>query len=549
MAKRIVIVGGVAGGMSAATRARRCDEHASIVVLERGGFVSFANCGLPYHIAGRIEKESSLLVATVEMIRKRFNIDARTGHEVLSIDRSTRTVHGVDRATDTPFALPYDRLILAVGATPIRPVVSHSTAPNVFELRSMEDTQAVQAYLAKAKPRRAVIVGAGFIGLEMAEALHDRGLSVSVLEKAPHVLPPLDQDIAQAVQDELDRHGIQTLINNGLRDLVAPGEGQPVSAVLTDQGKRLDTDMVLLSIGVRPNVQLAQEAGLTIGVNGAIAVDRHQRTSDPLIYAVGDATEVIFGPTNTPARVPLAGPANRQGRTAGEHAALDTGVASANVQGTAIVQVFSLACGMTGMNERNARVAGIDVDVAHILSKHHAGYYPGSKPLRLKLVYARTTGKVLGAQACGEAGVDKRIDVVSTLMHFNGSIHDLLGLDLAYAPQFGSAKDPLHLAAMVAQNQMTGAMPATTLDQLKGETLVDVRTPAEFAGGTLPGAVNIPVDDLRDRMGELDKDAPLVTFCQVGMRGYVAQRILMQHGFRDVKNLKGGFALAAMLKK
>jgi NADPH-dependent 2,4-dienoyl-CoA reductase/sulfur reductase-like enzyme/rhodanese-related sulfurtransferase len=539
---RIVIVGGVAGGMSAATRARRMNEHASITVLEKGGFISFANCGLPYYLAGRIESDEKLLVTTPPQVRARFNIDARVHHEVTKIDRDNCQVEVIHRTAGRTFRLPYDKLILATGASPIVPPIENVRAPNVFLLRSMEDTQAVHRRLEQHHVRSAVIVGAGFIGLEMAEAMRQRGLAVTIIEKAPHVLPPLDAEMAAPVAEELARHDVRVITGSGLKSLVARDDGL-VNAVETDDGQRFEADIVLLSIGVRPNVTLAADAGLRIGDSGAIAVDHFQRTSDPLIYAVGDASEVVHGVTGAAARVPLAGPANRQGRLAGEHAATGSAPPAGKVLSTAIVQVFRLSVGMTGLNESSARKAGFNVDTAYVLPKHHAGYFPGARALRMKLVYDKSTARLLGAQVAGPQGVDKRIDVLATVIHFGGTIDDLSSLDLAYAPQFGSAKDAVHIAAMVAQNQRSGAMPAVSIPDVNGELVLDVRAAGEFAAGSLPGAINIPLDELRDRLHQLDPRRPTVTVCQAGQRGYVAQRILQQSGFTNVRNLKGGLSL------
>lgn len=540
---RIVIVGGVAGGMSAATRARRLHERASITVLEKGGFVSFANCGLPYHIAGRIEQEAKLLVATPESVKARFNIDALVRHEATRVDRAAKRVE-VD-AGGARRAFAYDRLILATGADPIVPPIEHVRAPNVFMLRSMEDTRAVQRWLRERAPRRAAIVGAGFIGIEMTEALRDRGVGVTLIEKNATALPPLDRQLAPVLEAELRRNEVTLLTGDGLKALHADQDGR-VREVELESGRRVACDGVLLSIGVRPNARLAVEAGLTLGPSGAIAVNAAQQTSDPDIYAVGDVSESIHGVSGKPARIPLGGPANRQGRIAGEHAATGRAPPAGRVNGTAIVKAFDVAAGVTGLGETAAAAAGFQVDVAYATAGHHASYYPGAQTMRIKLIFDRATGKVLGAQAAGGAGVDKRLDVVSTLIHFGGTIDDLAQLDLAYAPQFGSAKDPLHMAAFIAQNQRRELMPAIGFEALDGQVLLDVRSRDEFARGTLPGAINIPVDELRGRLGELDRGRATVTFCQVGQRGYVAQRILLQHGFGDVKNLKGGYGLASL---
>ena len=542
---KLVIIGGVAGGMSAATRARRMNEHASIIVLEKGGFISFANCGLPYYLAGRITSEDKLLLTTPQRVRERFNIEARVHHEVVRIDRGAKLVEVRDLAANRTYTLPYDKLILAPGATPILPPIEHVQAPNVFLLRSMEDTRHVHQFIAAHQPKNAVIVGAGFIGLEMAEALHDRSIRVTVVEKAPQVLPPLDPEMAVGLAQELARHEVTIITGNGLKALHAAADG-PVATVEVEDGRRFPADLVLLSIGVRPHVGLAAAAEIKLGPSGAIAVDSYQRTSDPDIYAVGDASEVVHGVTGATTRIPLAGPANRQGRLAGEHAATGSAPTAGRVMGTAIVQVFGLAAGLTGLGEAAARKAGFAVDTAYTFPTQHAGYYPDAQSMILKLIYDRSTSRLLGTQAVGAAGIDKRLDVAATILHFSGSIDDMAALDLAYAPQFSSAKDPLHIVAMVAQNQRRGTLPSIAPSELDGQKLVDVRTPTEFAAGTLPGAINIPLDSLRDRLSELDPARPTVVFCQAGLRGYIATRILQQHGFTSVVNVKGGYRLAKL---
>ncbi len=538
----IVVVGGVAGGMSAATRARRMNEHTRITVIERGGYISFANCGLPYHIAGRIVREDKLLVTTVEQVRARFAIDVRVQTEVMRIDRAGKTVEVRDLKSGQVEMMGYDKLILATGASAIVPGMEHVRAENVFTLRSMEDTRAIQKYLGEKKPKSAVIVGAGFIGLEMAEALHDRGLAVTVVEKVDHVLPPLDREVAVDVEHELRLHHVEVITGTGLAGLVADEAGRVTHVVLEDQ-RKLAAELVLLSIGVRANVGLAKEAGLTIGASGAIAVDGYQRTSDADIYAVGDVAEVTHGVTGRNARVPLAGPANKQGRLAGEHAASGEARGADKPVGTAVVQVFSETAGLTGLGEDAARKAGFDVDTAYVSGGHHAGYYPGAERLRIKIIYDRATGKLVGGQIVGKQGVDKRIDVLATVLHFGGTIDDLAALDLAYAPQFGSAKDLLHMAGFVAQNQRSGVTAAVRYRDVNGASVIDVRTTEEFARGSVPGARNIPLDDLRGRLGELERTREYAVMCQVGLRGHVAARILSQNGIM-VKNIKGGYALA-----
>lgn len=537
----IVIIGGVAGGMSAATRARRMNEQANIVVLERGPHISFANCGLPYYLSGAIRDAGALFLTTPERAWQRYRIDARVRHEVLRIDRQNKVVEGVDHATGQPFRLPYDKVILAPGAAPIIPRLPGTDAKNVFVLRNVEDVLQLDAFLRSEKPVRAVVVGAGFIGLEMVEALHARGLQVAVIEKAPHALPALDAEMSGWIERELEKNGVTVRVGTGLQALHT--QGDRVTAVETEAGESIACDMVLLSMGVRPITKLAEDAGLALGPSGAIRVDKAMRTSDPDIYAVGDAAEVTQGVTHFGARIPLAGSANRHGRGAGEHAATGHAPPAAAVFGTAIVRIFGLDVAITGLGRKAAEAAGYDVDTAIVHPNHHASYYPGAERLHLMLVYDKTTGKVLGAQAIGPCGVDKRIDVIATLLHFGGTIHDLASLDLCYAPQFSGAKDPVHYAAFVAENQSRELSPGVD-EPVPEALLLDVRSREEAKAGMLDGAVNIPLDELRDRIGELDPNKPIVTYCELGLRGYVAARILRQNGFVDVRNLKGGYVQA-----
>lgn len=539
---RLVIIGGVAGGMSAATRARRLNEKAQITVIEKGGYISFANCGLPYHLGGRIEREEDLLLTNPNKVWKRFRIDARVHEEALSIDRTHKTV-SIKRLSDgSVYALPYDKLILAPGATAITPPLPNVEAPNVLQLRSMEDMQRIRHFLKSGSVRHMTIIGGGFIGLEMAESMVERGIQVAVVEKMPRVLPPIDPEMARFVEQELRKHGVSVHSNNGLKAL--RGNAEKVREVELEDGTVLTTDVVLMSIGVRPNVRLAKEAGLTLGTTGAIEVNQYHQTSDPDIYAVGDASEVVHTVNGKKTRIPLAGPANRQGRLAGEHAVTGQAYPIGTVSGTAIVRVFDLTVAVTGLGEKLARDQGFDIDTAYVIANHHTGYYPGAQPLRIKLIYDKTTGRVLGGQVIGRSGVDKRIDVLATAIQFHATVEQLTTLDLAYAPQFGSAKDPVHLVGFVAMNQRNKISHGVTLDQAAHDLLVDVRTPDEFASGTLPGAINIPLEQLRERIGELDPGKPITVFCQVGQRGYVAERILRQTGFEKVRNLKGGYAMA-----
>lgn len=541
MSETIVIIGGVAGGMSAAARARRMNEHAKIVVLERTGHISFANCGLPYYVSGKIQSESSLYLTTPERVWSRFRIEARVHHEVTRIDRPARVVEGKNLLTGDTFSLSYDKLVLAPGASPIIPDLPGMQSENLFVLRNVEDTLRLTRYLDEKRPQRAVVVGAGFIGLEMVEALSERGLKVTLLEKAPHALPVLDEAMAGWVEAELQQHGVTQRFGSGLSQLVTAGER--IEAVVTEAAERIETDLVLLSMGVRPNLGLARLAQIELGQSGGIEVDSFQRTSDPYIYAVGDAVEVVQSLTGLRTRIPLAGAANRQGRSLGQRVATGSAPASGKIAGTAVVRVFGLDVAITGLSPKAAQAAGYQVDTAILHPNDHASYYPGASPIHLMLVYDKITGKVLGAQAAGRTGVDKRIDVIATTLHFGGTIDDLMNLDLAYAPQFSSAKDPVHFAAFVADNQRRGICPAVDHPE-PGAVILDVRTKAEVEQGMLPGAIHIPIDELRERLDELDRKRPIIVVCRVGQRGYAAARVLLQHGFEDVKNLKGGYLQA-----
>lgn len=539
---KIVIVGGVAGGASAATRARRMNEHADIVMFEMGEHVSFANCGLPYHIGGQIESRDKLLLTSPEMFAKRFRIDARVRHEVVRIDRAAKRVEVTNHATGEHISEPYDKLVLSMGAAPIVPPWQGVRSSNVFTLRDVGDMDRIKAWVDGHPRGRAVVVGAGFIGLEMVESLVERGMQVAVVELLDQIMPPLDVEMAREMEEIIRARGVELHLGTSVEDLVP--DGDRVASVRLSTGKQLPADLVLISIGVRPNTELAVEAGLKLGESKAIAVNGFLQTNDPDIYAVGDAAEVVHGVTGQSTRIPLAGPANRNGRLAGEHAAGLVSSEAGGVLGTAIVGVFGKAAAMTGLSSKAAKRAGIAGEAVYAIRGHHAGYYPGAEGMVLKLVFDPATKRVLGAQAVGGAGVDKRIDVIATVMHFGGTIDDVGRLDLAYAPQFGSAKDPLHIAAFVAQNQAAGLVKQALPDEapIEGE-LVDVRDPDEFAAGTLPGAVNISLNEIRDRLNEIDPSRPVVVFCQVGQRGYNAARILMQRGFENVINLAGGYRM------
>jgi NADPH-dependent 2,4-dienoyl-CoA reductase/sulfur reductase-like enzyme/peroxiredoxin family protein/rhodanese-related sulfurtransferase/TusA-related sulfurtransferase len=540
--KRIVIVGGVAGGASAATRARRLDEDAEIILLERGPYVSFANCGLPYHLSKVIPERDNLLVQTPEGLRARFNIDVRVRHEAVSIDRVKKTLSIRNLDTNEAFSLPYDILVLSPGAEPIRPPIPGLDRPNVFFFRTIPDMDAVMAFLAKGTARHATVVGGGFIGIEVAENLRHRGLAVTLVEMAPQVMPPIDREMASLLHQHMRFHGVDLRL--GTKVVSVSGTGTRTS-VDFESGSPVETDLVIFAVGVRPENGLAKSAGLTLGPRGGIVVDEAMRTSDPDIFAVGDVIETSHRITGDPTYVPLAGPANRQGRLAMDNALGATKVPYRGTLGTSICKIFDLACGQTGFAEHMLRRQGRAYAKIYTHPASHAGYYPGAFPMTLKLLYDPDTGAILGAQIIGSDGVDKRIDVLATAIAGGMTVEDLAHLELAYAPPFGSAKDPVNMAGMVAQNIRQGLHPAITPDDLAllpkdGYTLLDTRTLEEHQIGHIPGSKLIPIDDMRTRLAEIPKDRPVIVYCQVGLRGYLAARILMQRGY-SVRNLVGGF--------
>ncbi len=539
---RIVIVGGVAGGASAATRARRMNEGAQIIMLEKDRHVSFANCGLPYYLGGEIKDREKLLVAKPELFERRFNIDVRTRQEVTGIDRPRKVVTVLDHREGETYELGYDKLILAPGASPMVPPIGGVEAANVFTLRNVEDVDRVKSYLDVTKPARAVVIGAGYIGLEMIEQLHGLGIETRLVELVDQVLPPLDVEMAHLLEAELEAKGVDLHLGDGIKE-IRTVDGLADSVVL-NSGTVLGTDLVIMGVGVRPNVELAVDAGLSLGDTGGVKTNEFGQTDDGDIYAVGDVAEYAYGPTGAMMRVPLAGPANRSGRTAGEHAATGEADAGTAVYGTAIARVFGLAAGMTGMSRKQAERLARDAKSVTILANQHVGYYPGAEQMVLKLIYEPGTGKVLGAQAVGADGIDKRMDVIATAMRFGAGVRELTGLDLAYAPPYGAAKDPVHMAAFAACNEIDGHIKVLDCGaDLSGMQVLDVRSAGEVAKMPFPevqGAVHIPVDDLRGRLDELDASKPTVVTCASGLRSYVACRVLMQNGFKDVYNLTGG---------
>ena len=540
---RIVVVGGVAGGMSAAARLRRLDESAEIVVLERGTEVSFANCGLPYHVGNEIRNRSALLLHTPETLRASLDLDVRTRHEAVSIDRDARTVVVRDLDAGTDLLLPYDALVLATGAEPIVPPLPGLDRPEVRTLRTVPDADVLRALL-DAGAHSAVVVGAGFIGLETVEAFRHRGLEVTLLELAPQVLPAIDADMASMIEAELVAHGVDVRTGSGLSAVEDSTTGHGVDVVLAD-GERIGADVVLLGVGVRPSTALARAAGLELSPQGAVVVTATQQTSDPHIWAVGDAIQVHDFVTGAPGVVPLAGPANRQGRVAAD-AIMGRAVASSPVLGTAIVRVFGLTAAVTGPTSRRLTAAGVEHRVVHLHPGNHAGYYPGAETIHLAVIFT-PEGRLLGAQAVGGAGVDKRIDVLATALRAGMSVDDLAELELAYAPPFGSAKDAINMAGFLAQNVLDGMLTtwsAADLDEiLDGSALLlDVRSAEEFAAGHLPGALSIAHTEIRDRLDEVASAAagrPVRVYCASGFRSYLAHRVLVGHGL-DSASLDGG---------
>jgi NADPH-dependent 2,4-dienoyl-CoA reductase/sulfur reductase-like enzyme/rhodanese-related sulfurtransferase len=539
-ALRIVIVGGVAGGASAAARARRLSETAEITVFERGPYVSFANCGLPYHIGGVIADRDRLLVQTPESLRARFGLDVRVNTEVLRIDREAMEVVARDRTSGHEYRQPYDALVLSPGAEPVRPPIAGVDDPRVLTLRNMEDMDRILAIVERPGPLVALVVGGGYIGLEMTEALVGRGAKVVLVERLPQVMGVADREMVAPLHDELRRNAVDLRLGVSVEAIDARADS--LEARLSD-GSLVSCGLVLLAVGVRPETRLARDAGLAIGASGGVRVDAHMLTSDPAIWAVGDAVEVEDLARQAPALIPLAGPANRQGRIAADNI-LGRDSRYTATQGTAICKVFELAFAMTGASEGGLERAGKAYRRVYVHPADHATYYPGARSMSLKLLFDPQDGRILGAQAVGASGVDKRIDVLATALRAGMTVYDLEELELSYAPPFGSAKDPVNMAGFVAANVLRGDVglwePEELAAQASDQVLVDVRTPEEFRKGTIPGAVCVPVDDLRRRIGELPKEKELLVFCEVGLRAYVAARLLAQNGFR-VRNLSGGY--------
>jgi len=546
MSLKILVVGGVAAGASAAAKARRTDEDASIVIFEKGPYVSYANCGIPYYLSGEIADREELFLVTPERFATRFNIDVRTHHEVVGIDAEAHTITVLDLAVDRRYQESYDRLILATGNEPVNLRVSGSIPGGVFSMWTVPDVDAIQEYLTEHRPTAAVVVGAGFVGLETVEALLTRGLKVTLIELRPQVLPQMDPGMTEPLVTHLRRKGVNVILGDGVVSYEDDGHGRVV-AVLLKGGHRIECGLVITAIGVRQRADLAQAAGLKIGETGGIVVDDHMRTSVQDIYAAGDIVETVNLVTGQPTRLPLAGPANKQGRVAGANAA-GGNLSFPGVLGTMIIRVCDLTAAKTGLNESEARAAGFDPLVSYTHSPDHAGYYPGAETMMIKIIADRKDGRLLGAQIIGPKGVDKRIDVFATALMARMGIEDLENLDLAYAPPFGSAKDPAIIAGMVAANIFRNEMAVITPDELAEQMqngaklqIVDVRTPQEYSASHIAGAVNIPVDELRARFQEVDHERDTVVYCGIAYRAYLAYQILSQNGFKKLRNLSGGW--------
>ncbi|WP_408956484.1 CoA-disulfide reductase [Natroniella sp. ANB-PHB2] len=544
MTKKVLIVGGVAGGASAAARLRRVDEESEIVVFEKGDYISFANCGLPYHIGGVIEERSDLLIQTPEAMEDRFNLEVRVKQEVVDIDPQQQEVKVKNLVTDEIYIEDYDYLLLAPGAAPIKPPIPGIELQNIFSLRSIPDTDQIKEFVDQNQPQQAVVVGGGFIGLEMAENLVERGVEVAVVEMSEQVMGSLDYEMAASVHNHLREQGVKLHLGDGVTEF---SNQENEIMVKLESEQELKADLVLLAIGVSPSAELAKQAGLELGPTGGIKVNNYLQTSDEKnIYAIGDVIEVEDYVTKQPAHIPLAGPANKQGRIAANNIA-GRKEEYQGTQGTSILKIFDLTVATTGSNEERLADAGIDYQVSYTNSKSHAGYYPNATSMMIKLIFTPQDGKLLGAQIVGQRGVDKRIDVLATALRYQKTVYDLQELELAYAPPFGSAKDPVNMAGYVAGNILNGDVEVIQWHQVDelGEDviLLDVREEVELKFGALEGAVNIPLNSLRDRLDELDQEMEIIVYCAVGLRGYLASRILTQQGFKQVKNLSGGYKL------
>ncbi|MFA5552951.1 MAG: CoA-disulfide reductase [Phycisphaerae bacterium] len=538
MAKKVLIIGGVAGGASAAARLRRLDEQVHIVIFERGKYISFANCGLPYYVGQTIKKRDNLLLQTPENFKARFNVDVRVENEVLHIDRKAKKVEVLDLKTEKKYFENYDKLILSPGAKPFKPPIPGIDNERIFMLRDVPDADLINNFIDANKPKRAVIVGAGYIGLEMAENLRHRGLLVAMVEMAEQVMPVMDREMANLLNQHLHEQSTALWLNDAVSGF------RPINSKLMvnlKSGMELACDFAILSIGVKPEIKIAQESGLETGISGGIKVNEYLQTSDPDIYAAGDAIEVTDFVLDKPVLIPLAGPANRQGRIIADNICGRKQIYK-KTQGTAILKVFHLTAAMTGASEKALKKMNVKYEKLYIHPAHHVGYYPGAKQMHIKFIFTKPEGKILGAQIIGTEGVDKRIDIFATAIRAGMTVFDLSELELAYAPPYGSGKDAVNMAGFVAANIIDETLKITHCDDLKKDDFIlDVRDPKELTQGMIPNSVNIPLDELRQRLSELPKDKTIHTYCDVGIRSYIAARILEQHGF-DSKNISGGYS-------
>ncbi|MGX6980225.1 FAD-dependent oxidoreductase [Vagococcus elongatus] len=542
---KVIIVGGVAGGMSAATRLRRLDENAEIIVLDKGPHVSFANCGLPYYVSGEIEEREALLLHTPESLGARFNLDVRVNSEAVDLETDKKQLK--IKFGEKEYWESYDKLILSPGASPfVPPIGGINEAENVFVLRNVPNLDAVMAFIHQHQPKKATVIGAGFIGLEMVENLVERGLEVTLVEKAPHVLPPLDEEMSAYVEKELRENGVEVILNQSATEFLDHGK-----TVVLENGEQLATDMIILSVGVVPETALAKKADIALGLRGAILVDEAYQTSAKDVYAVGDAIVVKQQINGEDALISLASPANRQGRQVAD---IISGMKRTNKGsiGTAIVRVFKMSAASTGLSERQVKLAGLPYEVVHVSGKDHAGYYPGATSVMLKLVFDPETGKIYGAQGVGEKGVDKRIDILATAIKGDLTVADLPELEFTYAPPFGSAKDPVNMLGYAGLNIMEGLTDLVQWHEVsdklaQGAVLLDVRNQAELLSGEFASSLHIPLNDLRERLHELDPEKEYIISCASGQRSYIAERVLKQKGFKAA-NLDGSFGLYQVVR-
>ncbi len=547
MGQRVVIIGGVAGGASTAARYRRLDEFAEIIILERGPYVSFANCGLPYYVGKVIPEHGDLVLMSPADFNDLFNIEVRTMHEALTIDREKKMVKVLSHETGHEYDLSYDKLVLAPGAEPIRPPFSGMEKVPVFSLRNIPDMDKIYDFIEKNNPITATVIGGGYIGLEMVENLTRRGIRVKVIELLDQVLPTLDKEMAQFVHNELVLNRIKLILGDGVAGFELSNDEEGKYKVITQSGRKIGTDLVILSIGIKPDTHLAKECGLELTDRGYIVVNDHLQTSDSDIYAVGDAIQIKNYITGKPTVVPLAVPANREGRIAADNLAGRDSVYKGS-NGTAVLQIFDKVVAQTGLTEKQLQNMGItDYEKIYVHPLNHASYYPGAQEISMKLIFNKKTGKILGAQAVGGSGTEKRIDVISTVIYYGGTVFDLEDLELSYAPQFSCARDCVNMAGFVASNVVRGEVKVWhwhDAEKLKeeGATIVDVRSPILHAEGCVPGAINIPIVQLREKLNELPKDKPIYLHCITGFTSYIAYRILKQHGY-DPRNLTGGYKI------